>query len=91
MQQLQGQFVSATVDPASVAAGAAANTDVTVSAARTGDFVIARPPVALAAGLIVTSADVVTDGTIRVRVYNPTAGAIDIASGQWSFLLIKEG
>lgn len=70
---------SATWDPASIAAGASATTDVSVTGAALGDQAFASFSLALG-GLILTSA-VQSANTIRVTLSNPTGGAIDLASG----------
>lgn len=71
---------SATYDPASIAAGASASTTVTVTGARlaVNDTVKVSPSIT-PAGLIVHGAVTATN-VVTVTYFNPTAGAIDLAS-----------
>ena len=78
---------SATYDAPSIAAGATTTTTITVTGAALGDFAVASAPVDLA-GLVVT-AYVSAANTVTVVLYNPTAGAIDLASGTWKAKVIK--
>lgn len=80
-----------TVNPASLGAGAIANTDVTGTSARVGDLVQVFPPATLEAGIVVQGASCPANGTIRIRLYNPTAGAVDAASATWSYVLNRQG
>jgi len=83
---LHPKYVDKTVsiDPPSIAAGSAANVDVTVSGLKAGMFVVAVPPSDLEAGLVPISVSVPADNTLRVRLYNPTAAAIDGAAKNWT-------
>ncbi|GHE47354.1 hypothetical protein GCM10017673_56500 [Streptosporangium violaceochromogenes] len=73
---------TATLDFASIAAGAVGTLTVTVTGAATGDFVVVAPPGNLNVGLVafgfVSAAD-----TVTIRLLNGTAGAIDPASASW--------
>ena len=71
--------VSATYDPPSLAAGASTTTTLTVTGAALGDQVRVQFSRALQ-GLVMTAWISATD-TVTVQFYNPTAGAIDLASG----------
>lgn len=80
---------SATYDAPSIAAGGTTTTTVTVTGASVGDYV--RPPsfgVSLA-GLVAT-AYVSSASTVTVVLYNPTAGAIDLASTTLSIEVMKK-
>ena len=66
-------------DPPSVAAGAAATTTVSVSGAALGDF--AEASFSLSLGGLRLSAYVSAANTVTVSFFNPTAGAIDLATG----------
>lgn len=77
------------VDLASIAAGATAEATVTVTGAAAGDAVIANPPATIAAGLGVVGAYVSAANTVKLRVHNSTAGAIDEAAANWVFTLIR--
>ena len=87
--QVVGVFVrTVSVDPASLAGGAAANTDVTVNGVAPGDIVLAIPPDTLEAGLVFIGSSVPAANTVRIRLYNPTAGAIDGAARTWTLLIL---
>ncbi|MEV8638100.1 hypothetical protein AB0395_41255 [Streptosporangium sp. NPDC051023] len=73
---------TATLDFASIAAGAVGTLTVTVTGAATGDFVIVAPPGNLNTGLVVCGFVSAAD-TVTIRVLNGTAGAIDPASSTW--------
>ncbi|MER7213209.1 hypothetical protein ABT340_39615 [Streptosporangium sp. NPDC000239] len=73
---------SATLDFASIAAGAVGTLTVTVTGASTGDFALVAPPGNLNAGLVVCGFVSAAD-TVTIRVLNGTAGAIDPASSTW--------
>lgn len=66
----------ATFDFASISAGASATTTITVSGATTSDMVIVTAAGGIASGLIPT-AYVSANDTVTLRLFNPTAGAID--------------
>lgn len=70
---------TATYDPGSIAAGASATTTVAVAGAALGDFVSASFSLSLQ-GLTLT-AHVSNVSTVTVVLFNPTGGAIDLASG----------
>jgi len=75
-----------TVDPPSIAAGAAANVDVTVEGLTTDHKVIAMCQGDLEAGLVPLAAYVSAANTLRIRLYNPTAAAIDGAARPWFYI-----
>jgi len=74
------------VDPPSIGAGASANVDVTVTGLTTSHRVVAMCQDALEAGLVPQAAYVPSANTLRIRLYNPTAGAIDGASRSWFYI-----
>jgi len=80
------------IDPPSIAAGTSTNVDVTVTGRGlvTTDRLIAIPPDDLEAGLVFRMTEVPADDTVRVRLYNPTAAAIDGASKTWTFIRLKQ-
>jgi len=80
------------IDPPSIAAGAAANVDVTVTGRGlvTTDRLVAIPPNDLEAGLVLVMTEVPASDTVRVRLYNPTAAAIDGASKTWTFIRLRQ-
>jgi len=74
------------VDPPSIAAGASANVDVAVSGLKTSHKVLAMCQSDLEAGLVPQAAYASTDGTLRIRLYNPTAAAVDGVARDWLFI-----
>jgi hypothetical protein len=68
-----------TFDPPSIAAAGTTTTTVTVTGAALGDFADASFSLSLA-GLVVT-AYVSAANTVTVVFFNPTGGAVDLASG----------
>lgn len=72
-------FGSATWDPASVATGGTTSTTLTVTGASLGDVVTVSFSVGL--GGLILWGEVSTSNTVKAWLYNPTAGAIDLASG----------
>lgn len=83
--------LTVTVDPPNITAVASANVDVTVTGAKAGDMFIATPPTTLEAGLVLQSATCPSNDTLRLRITNASAGAIDGASLTWTVLHIALG
>lgn len=78
------------VDPASIAAATTGETDVTITGAEVGDVVLMEPPSTLNAGIVAQSVCRVSAAdTIKLRLGNLTAGAIDVLSATWRYTLIK--
>jgi hypothetical protein len=73
---------TATLDFASIAAGATAELTITVTGAATGDFVILAAPSGIEAGLMWTGFVSAAD-TVKIRLHNTTGGAVDPASASW--------
>jgi hypothetical protein len=69
---------TATWDPPSIAAAAASSTTVTVTGAAFGDAFV--PSFSIDIGNLIASATVSSANTVTVKLFNPTAGAIDLAS-----------
>lgn len=79
-----------TFDPASVAATTVADQTFTVTGALANDTVVINPPTtALTAGMLVCQAHVSAADTVKVRLYNTTGSPIDLASGSWTYCLIR--
>lgn len=74
-------------DPPNLVDGAGASNAFTVTGAAVGDFVQVAPPYDLQE--ILMSASVTAADTVEVRLQNETGGAINLASGSWSFLVTK--
>ena len=77
------------VDPPSIGAGASVDVDVTVPYLSVGDKVTVVCQEALEAGLVLQGASVPTSGTLRIRLYNPSAAAIDGAELNWLWRAVK--
>lgn len=78
------------VDLGNITAGTSADTSVTVTGAATGDTVVMCPPAtAMTTGLVVGQAWVSAADTVKIRVYNESAGDIDEAAADWTYLIIR--
>lgn len=79
---------TATLDFASIAAGAIGELTITVTGAVVGDTVTLGPPAAIEAGLnwsgFVSAAD-----TVKIRLHNVTASAIDPVSASWKAAIVR--
>lgn len=84
------RIARANVNPANHGAVASINTDVAIADVHRGQLVIGFPPIAIEAGIVPQVCEVVADGNVRVRTTNASAGAIDPAAGEWSFLIVDE-
>lgn len=79
-----------TLDPASVGSTTVADQAITITGAAVNDTVIVNPPTtALTAGLLVLQSHVSVANTVTVRLYNTTGAPIDLASGSWTYCLIR--
>ena len=81
-------FGSATIDFGSVAANAAADSDITVTGARPNDFVLASPPGTPDAEMVYIGF-VESNNTVTVRACNQSTGAVNPASGTYKVLVFK--
>ncbi len=91
--QGQGTMIlgTVTVDLASVLTLATTECTVTVTGAAVGDICMVTPPAAgLTAGMCICNAVVSATDTVKIRVFNGSAGTIDEASGTWGFCLIRK-
>jgi len=77
---------SVSVDPPSIAAGTAVNVTATVAGLTTAHKVIAVCQADLEAGLVPIAIYASAANTLTIRLYNPTAAAIDGASRSWFYL-----
>jgi hypothetical protein len=80
--------VTVSVNPASITTLAVGSTVVAVTGVKTGDTVIAQPPAALEAGLVLVSAIATADNQVTLRILNATAGTIDAAAANWIFTIL---
>lgn len=79
-----------TFDPASVGSTTVADQTITVTGALANDTVIINPPTtALTAGMLICQAHVSATDTVKIRLYNTTGSPIDLASGSWTYCLIR--
>ncbi|MEF3306678.1 hypothetical protein [Paenibacillus sp. GYB003] len=77
-----------TYDPPSVAAAAGVvSTALTVTGADIGDRVNVFPPYSTQG--IIVSGYVDAADTVKLSLFNPTAAAIDLASGTWQIQVVK--
>ena len=74
-------------DAVSVAANTTSAESFAVPGVKAGDHVVSVNPPALPAGLALGQAYVTADDTIVVPLTNTTAGALDPAIGDWTFLV----
>lgn len=88
-------YFEATFDAPSLASGASADNVITVPGVRFQDSDGNRidicyncmPPDAALASVVVQNARVTADNTVTVRLTNASAGAVDLASGTWRFII----
>ncbi|MGE3269550.1 MAG: hypothetical protein AB7P40_12445 [Chloroflexota bacterium] len=80
---------AATVDPANHTAVASVDTDVASALVKSGDLIVAMPPATLEAGIAVQGCHTVANGTFKLRTTNASAGAINPASGTWTFVVLR--
>lgn len=79
-----------TFDPASLAAITSRDDAITVTGVAATDLCIwAIPPDATLASVVVQNARVSGLNTITVRLTNPSAGAVDVLTGTWTFYVVK--
>ena len=85
-------LVSATVDPASVAAEATGSDSVTATGVQLGDMVIAFAPGVAITDNLAVQCFVSAANTIKIQYSNNNAAAgaaIDLASSTWRFLVAR--
>lgn len=86
----QIRVYSATIDPAPVAAATCAEQTFTVTGLTTADKVIVNGPAGWATtGIGVVNARVSAADTLALTFVNPTAGALDAASGTVAVIAIR--
>lgn len=91
-KQFQAMFdvvavVTATVDPASLADAAGASTDVTVTGAAVGDFVMVAPGVDVVDTTV--TAFVTAANTVTIRVQNESGAGANLASSTWNIMVLR--
>jgi len=75
-------------NPASIAAGSYESEDVVVPGAAVGDYVLAKLSTMGTDDLMISGHVSVAD-TVRVVLFNPTAGAVNVAEGTLGVLVFK--
>lgn len=80
---------SFTLDPASVGNGASTTETVPIPEAKVGDYFETQPRVALAAGVVITATWISANGTASIRLYNPSAAPVDLASATWDYCITR--
>jgi succinyl-CoA synthetase alpha subunit len=78
----------ATWNPSSIAAGSYEATDVTVPGAAVDDFVLVKHSAILTNAMMI-SGHVSAADTVKVILFNPTAGALNVGSGTLGVLVFK--
>ena len=79
----------ATVDPGSMATTADDTQSAAIADAEIGDYIIPIAPYDMQS--IIVTAAVSSANTVDVNFYNASAGTVNLASGTWTFLIIKLG
>ncbi len=79
---------TATWNPSAIAAGSYESTDVTVPGAAVGDFVLASLDTIVTNDMILAG-HVSAANNVRVVLFNPTVGSVNLASGTLSVLVFK--
>ena len=79
---------SSVFDPASLATyTGTASSAITITGAAFGDYVLVSAP--YDATGIIASGSVSAANTVKITLFNATAGTIDLASGAWKIKLLK--
>jgi hypothetical protein len=84
-------IMTASINPAELAANSSAETDVTLAGVGANDIVIAQVPASLEVGLAFSGIRVKAAGTVALRLSNVTGSAVDGAARTWTFLVIQRG
>lgn len=82
------QAGSFAADPASIPATSTGTVDITITGLAVGDVVVLMRPNGLSDDLIYSGCRVQAANTLRIYLYNPTAGAIDDGSLTWEYCWI---
>lgn len=81
--------ITATIDPASMATVSGALTaGITATGAALGDRVEVFPPFDMQG--VMAFGFVSAANTVKISFFNPTAGTIDLASGDWTIHVIRK-
>lgn len=77
---------SVSVNPPSINAGTSANVDVSVNGLTTSMLIFVTPPADLEDDLEFRGASIPSNGTLRIRLRNNGAAAVDGAARTWFYL-----
>jgi hypothetical protein len=82
-------YGTVSVDPPNINANTSTTFTVTITGVQTGDLVFLTPPSTLEGALIFQGASVTAANTVTIRMRNVTGAAVDGASLQWSYMVIR--
>jgi hypothetical protein len=82
-------YGTVSVDPPNIDANTSTTFTVTITGVQTGDLVFLTPPSTLEGALIFQGASVTAANTVTIRMRNVTGAAVDGASLQWSYMVIR--
>ena len=80
---------TATIDPASVAAGATSEQTFTVAGVQVGDLIFEVIKPTHTVGVVVAGARVPAANQVAVALANPTIGAVDAPAETWTFMVAR--
>ena len=83
------EHAAVAADPANCAAGAAIDVDLNIAGADVGDVVSVTPEEAMLDGLIIANVRVPFAGTVRIRLFNATAGALNQGNVTFYVALVR--
>lgn len=82
------KVIQVTINPASVAANVCAEEAFVVKGLLPGMIVVAHPTYAILAGMGIAGVRVTDIDELTINFVNPTAGALDMASGVWDVVIV---
>jgi len=82
-------YGTVSVDPPSINANTSTTFTITITGVQTGDLVFLTPPSTLEGELIFQGANVTAANTVTIRMRNVTGAAVDGASLEWSYMVIR--
>jgi hypothetical protein len=77
------------VNPPNINANTSTTFTVTITGVQTGDLVLLTPPSGIEGELVFEGANVTATNTVTIRMRNVTGTAVDGASLQWSYTVIR--
>ena len=82
-------YGTVSVDPPNINANTSTTFTVTITGVQSGDLVFLTPPSDIEEELIFQGADVTAANTVTIRMRNVTVAAVDGASLEWSYMVIR--